>query len=100
MKIINLINYYDFNQSEISKELEDEFGWKPYPRKHGESTFTTFYQNYILPTKFNIADCSFNYCELCASALDRLFTQKCEKQSAPFKFHEQYIVTSGSTITK
>jgi N-acetyl sugar amidotransferase len=54
MKIINLINYYDFNQSEISNKLEAEFGWQPYPRKHGESTFTTFYQNYILPTKFNI----------------------------------------------
>jgi hypothetical protein len=30
----------------------EQIGWRPYPRKHGESLFTKFFQNYYLPTKF------------------------------------------------
>jgi len=32
--------------------LEGRIGWRAYPRKHGESLFTKFFQNYYLPTKF------------------------------------------------
>lgn len=39
-----------------SKELAvaelKQIGWHAYPRKHGESLFTKFFQNYYLPTKF------------------------------------------------
>ncbi|RFS17237.1 N-acetyl sugar amidotransferase [Emticicia sp. C21] len=48
---LNIINY---NKEHAIKELIDVFGWRNYGRKHGESIFTKFYQNHILPTKFNI----------------------------------------------
>ena len=34
--------------------LHSEFDWEYYGGKHYESTFTKFYQAYILPTKFHI----------------------------------------------
>ncbi len=48
---LNLINY---NKEHAIKELIEVFGWRNYGRKHGESIFTKFYQNHILPKKFNI----------------------------------------------
>jgi len=49
---IRLLDYVDYNKQEAEDALADELGWCPYTHKHGESTFTLFYQNYILPTKF------------------------------------------------
>lgn len=46
---LNLINY---DKSEAMIELENRVGWRPYPRKHGESIFTKFFQNYYLPERF------------------------------------------------
>ena len=36
------------------KILIKTIGYQSYGRKHGESRFTRFFQNYILPKKFNI----------------------------------------------
>ena len=41
---------YDKNRA--LEELQAKIGYKPYRRKHGESLFTKFYQNYWLPEKF------------------------------------------------
>ena len=34
--------------------LEKELGWRNYGRKHGESIFTRFFQEYYLPEKFQV----------------------------------------------
>ena len=39
-------------KSEALQELKDKVGYKEYARKHGESVFTKFFQNYWLPMKF------------------------------------------------
>lgn len=49
-----LLNYIEYNKLEAQKELAEKFGWKNYGAKHNESIFTRFYQNYILPVKFNV----------------------------------------------
>jgi N-acetyl sugar amidotransferase len=49
-----LLNYIDYNKLEAQKILAEKFGWKNYGAKHNESIFTRFYQNYILPVKFNV----------------------------------------------
>lgn len=36
------------------QELKDEIGWEDYGQKHAESMFTRFYQQYMLPVKFNV----------------------------------------------
>ncbi len=54
MKVIRPLNYLPYSKDFAQKELEDKVGYKSYGRKHGESRFTKFFQNYYLPTKFNI----------------------------------------------
>ena len=41
-----------YNKEEALIELQETLGYTPYPRKHGESVFTKFFQNYWLPQKF------------------------------------------------
>lgn len=53
-KTIPLLDYINYNKAEAQKLLADKFGWKNYGAKHNESIFTRFYQNYILPVKFNV----------------------------------------------
>lgn len=49
---VNILDYVDYRKSEVVPLLERELGWEPYGTKHGESVYTRFFQNYILPTKF------------------------------------------------
>lgn len=51
---IYLLEYLNYNKLQAQKELAEKFDWKNYGAKHNESIFTRFYQNYILPKKFNI----------------------------------------------
>lgn len=51
-KMVNILNYLDYNKHEAMKVLEKEIGWKYYGGKHYESVYTRFYQGYILPNKF------------------------------------------------
>ena len=41
-----------YDKKAALKELQETVGYKDYGRKHGESRFTKFFQNYYLPTKF------------------------------------------------
>lgn len=52
MKTIRPLNYMPYIKSEALQELKNTVGYKEYARKHGESIFTKFFQNYWLPTKF------------------------------------------------
>ena len=51
MRTVRPLNYMDYNKNSALIELE-KIGYKPYPKKHGESIFTKFFQNYYLPKKF------------------------------------------------
>ena len=54
IKTIRPLNYMRYNKVEACRELSEKVGFKDYKRKHGESIFTSFYQNYYLPKKFGI----------------------------------------------
>lgn len=54
MRTIRPLNYMPYNKAEALLELEQAVGYKPYPRKHGESLFTKLFQNYYLPKKFGM----------------------------------------------
>ncbi|MBS1596773.1 MAG: N-acetyl sugar amidotransferase [Bacteroidetes bacterium] len=54
LKSISILNYVDYNQKNIKEFLKKELDWRDYGGKHCESTFTKFYQAYILPQKFGI----------------------------------------------
>ncbi|OUW17178.1 MAG: hypothetical protein CBD18_05355 [Opitutales bacterium TMED158] len=49
----DILHYVDYRKTEVVEFLKGEMGWVPYPTKHGESIYTKFYQQYILPRKFN-----------------------------------------------
>lgn len=51
MKPLRPLNLMPYSKELALPELE-RIGWRAYPRKHGESLFTKFFQNYYLPTKF------------------------------------------------
>ncbi|MFH0861088.1 MAG: N-acetyl sugar amidotransferase [Candidatus Altiarchaeota archaeon] len=54
IKEVRPLEYVKYNQKEINKILEKELGWEYYGGHHHESTYTHFFQSYILPKKFNI----------------------------------------------
>lgn len=54
MKTVLPLNYMPYNKQEALQELVATIGYKEYGRKHGESRFTKFFQNYYLPVKFGI----------------------------------------------
>jgi N-acetyl sugar amidotransferase len=54
IKKIDLLNYINYNKEQAQEILIEKVGWRSYGSKHSESIFTRFYQNYILPVKFNI----------------------------------------------
>jgi N-acetyl sugar amidotransferase len=54
MRVLKPLNYMHYNKAEALRELQETVKYKPYPRKHGESVFTKWFQNYYLPEKFNM----------------------------------------------
>ena len=53
MRVIRPLNYMAYNKAEAQAELRAKVGWSDYGRKHGESHFTKFFQNYYLPQRYN-----------------------------------------------
>jgi N-acetyl sugar amidotransferase len=48
------LDYFNYGKEAAIETLEREFGYVRYQYKHGESVFTRFYQNYVLPIKFGV----------------------------------------------
>lgn len=53
-KSVSLLNYIPYRKDKAMLTLKEELGWQYYGGKHYESTFTKFYQAYILPEKFGV----------------------------------------------
>ncbi len=54
IKIINLLDYYEYNRKEAIAHLVDKYGYVPYGEKHAENPYTKWFQNYYLPEVHNI----------------------------------------------
>ena len=52
MRPVRPLNYMRYDKAAAAAELERRIGWRSYSRKHGESLFTKFFQNYYLPRRF------------------------------------------------
>ncbi|MBS9442723.1 N-acetyl sugar amidotransferase [Photorhabdus heterorhabditis] len=52
-RTVRPLNYLPYNKKDALTFLKEKIDYKDYGRKHGESIFTKFFQNYYLPTKFN-----------------------------------------------
>lgn len=51
LRTVRPLNFLNYNKEEAINDLQN-IGWRSYERKHGESIFTKFFQNYYLPIKF------------------------------------------------
>ncbi len=52
IQMVEILNYFPYKKKEAQQLLTKKFGWEEYGGKHRESTFTHFFQSYILPRKF------------------------------------------------
>ena len=52
IKVIRPLNYFNYNKEEAKNLLIKNYGWKPYPQKHFESRFTSFYEGFWLYERF------------------------------------------------
>jgi len=52
MRVVNLLNFFDYDKENAIQTLEKELGWRPYPEKHYESVWTRYYQGVYLVDKF------------------------------------------------
>lgn len=72
LEMVQPINWAPYNKAETKEIIKREIGWRDYGGKHHESLFTKFYQNYILPTKFNVDKRKAHLSNLiCSGQLDR-----------------------------
>lgn len=67
IRVINILDFYDYNREESIKNLRDRFGYKDYGDKHEESVFTKWFQNFYLFEKFGIDKRKAHYSSLIAS---------------------------------
>lgn len=69
---IPFLNYIDYDKEQYKKLLAAELDWKDYGGKHYESTWTKFFQAYILPTKFGVDKRKSHLSSMiCSGKLDR-----------------------------
>ena len=54
LRYIKVLNLVPYRKDKAMQTLESELGWRYYGGKHYESTFTKFYQAYVLPNKFGV----------------------------------------------
>jgi len=52
LKVIQPLNYIEYNKSKCMQKLENLYGWVKYEHKHYESRFTKFFEGYWLLKKF------------------------------------------------
>ena len=64
IKTLYLLDYLDYNLKESKELLKKEYGWQEHHEKHCESTFTWWYQNFYLFTKFGIDKRKAHYSSL------------------------------------
>ena len=54
IRVVRVLEYVDYRHAVVGKLLEEKMGWKYYGGHHHESTYTNFFQSFLLPTKFGI----------------------------------------------
>jgi N-acetyl sugar amidotransferase len=61
---IDFLDNLEYHREEAKAAITERLGWRDYGRKHGESTYTRFFQEYILPRKFGFDKRKAHYSSL------------------------------------
>jgi hypothetical protein len=54
LQVFEPLNFQPYNPSAELESLVNEIGWEPYGEKHGESIFTSWFQENYLPERYGI----------------------------------------------
>ena len=54
IEIVEILDLIPYSRNEAVNVITSQLGWCDYGIKHGESIFTKFYQEYLLPKKFGV----------------------------------------------
>lgn len=98
IKIINLLDYYEYNRAEAINLLGEKYGWKNYGEKHEENEFTKWFQNCYLPQNFGIDKRKAHFSSMINSkqmTKEEAIAKLCE----PFHFKEVFKL-DGAFIPK
>ncbi len=88
-KWISILNYIDYDKNEAKKVITEKLNWKDYGGKHYESTYTKFFQGYILPQKFGYDKRKMHLSSLiCAGVCTRENALK-ELEQPPYPIQDQ-----------
>jgi 7-cyano-7-deazaguanine synthase in queuosine biosynthesis len=86
IKIINLLDYYEYNRQKSINRLKEEYDYKDYGDKHEENPFTQWFQNYFLPARFGIDKRKAHYSSLiCSGQMTREEALEKLKNNAPYQ---------------
>jgi N-acetyl sugar amidotransferase len=87
IQLIKTLDYIDYDKEKAKLFLKENLNWQDYGRKHGESVFTRFFQEYILPKKFGYDKRKAHYSSLIvANQLSR--EEALEKLKGPLYFSQ------------
>lgn len=64
IKVVNLLDNYNYNKFEAINLLIAKYGWQPYGEKHEENRFTKWFQNFYLPVLHGIDKRKAHYSSL------------------------------------
>ena len=67
IKYVPILNYFEYDKNHVFALLKEQLGYRPYASKHDESLITKFFQQYILPEKYNIDKRKAHYSNLIIS---------------------------------
>lgn len=88
LNFIRPLNFYSYDKDKIQNEMKDLIGWQSYKNKHGESKFTSFFQNYYLFEKFGIDKRKAHYSSSVLSGLMTRDDALSLLSSKPYKDNE------------
>lgn len=89
IETVALLNLIDYNKKEVKSIIKNELNWRDYGGKHHESIFTRFYQDYILPKKFNIDKRRTHWSALICSGQATREEALQELQKEPYSIEQQ-----------
>jgi len=67
LNLVDTLDYIQYDKEQAKEYLKQRLNWQDYGRKHGESTYTRIFQEYILPQKFGYDKRRAHYSSLIAS---------------------------------
>ncbi|MBM4203215.1 MAG: N-acetyl sugar amidotransferase [Gammaproteobacteria bacterium] len=87
-RMVNLLNYLEYDREAAIGTLEREAGWRNYGGKHYESIYTRWYQGYYLPAKFGYDKRKAHFSALVCAGQMRRDTALEKLEQSPYENHD------------